>query len=416
MFSQFFFFFFLLFSSVFSLLSEQDLDQKILHYFPPTVPVHDQAQSVGLVQGISGFTTQFCPDETCQALTTKKHKLSFFSPETDFFLVIMVEVPKVTKSDGQDKEKWFERELEPQLLASALRHTYDAFYLLHGRLGDYMEREGPNGLRKLIADFMAIYLPVLNMGKQDIFSVLDGVSFMPLERSVWLQAECFVNEAEQTFPDLRKTLFFFKENLVCSSLDLQAVRPLSRYLFQYPPNKTASRTEAPMKGQILGLSHRGNRVNVAGEQLYLLVFKVSDAMVVFLVSELKAVEEMQTFVRNGVQQLIPEMQRSLVTFERSENNYRFVYYNAMNWALKNSMGGSRRLTRDTLHVISNMHASLQSANEVVARYGSNFVLAKRVDHRELFVIFEGSNNKDTLLDVELKTREITNSVLGNIFF
>jgi hypothetical protein len=70
----------------------------------------------GLVQGISGFTTQFCPDETCQSLTTKKHKLSFFSPEPDFFLVIMVEVPRAKVDGNAEKMVWFERELEPQLL------------------------------------------------------------------------------------------------------------------------------------------------------------------------------------------------------------------------------------------------------------------------------------------------------------
>jgi hypothetical protein len=127
------------------------------------------------------------------------------------------------------------------------------------------------------------------------------------------------------------------------------------------------------------------------------------------------VEEMQRFVRSGVQPLIPEMQRSLLTYERADTGYRFVYYNDMNVALKTSMGGSRRLTRDTLHVISNMHASLESANEVVARFGANFVLAKRVDHRELFVIFEGTTN-DTLLDIEIKTRDITSTLLGNIYW
>ena len=48
---------------------------------PLDVSVFDQAQSIGLVQGMAGFTMQFCPDEECQALTTRKHKLSFFSPD-----------------------------------------------------------------------------------------------------------------------------------------------------------------------------------------------------------------------------------------------------------------------------------------------------------------------------------------------
>jgi hypothetical protein len=150
--------------------SEQDTDKKILHYYPSSVPLFDQAQSVGLVQGISGFTTQFCPDETCQSLTTKKHKLSFFSPEPDFFLVIMVEVPKGKTEGAEGKEVWFERELEPQVLRTAVRHAYEAFHFLHGTLAEQMRRDGPDGLRKLLEQFMTAYLPALNMGRVDIFT------------------------------------------------------------------------------------------------------------------------------------------------------------------------------------------------------------------------------------------------------
>jgi hypothetical protein len=157
--------------------NEQDTDKKILHYYPSSVPVFDQAQSVGLVQGISGFTTQFCPDETCQSLTTKKHKLSFFSPEPDFFLVIMVEVPKA-KAEGAEKEVWFERELEPQVLHTAVRHTYEAFRFLHGSLAEHMQRDGPDGLRRLLEQFMTAYLPALNMGRADIFTLRLFVSFI----------------------------------------------------------------------------------------------------------------------------------------------------------------------------------------------------------------------------------------------
>ncbi len=245
--------------------------------------------------------------------------------------------------------------------------------------------------------------------------MIDGLTYLPMERSLWLQAQCFMNEAEQIFPDLVKLVLFFKENLVSSSLDLNALRPVCRYLFQYPPHKNQAHLEGPASGVLLALSHRSGPVNVAGTQLHMLVFKVGDVMVVFFVKQLGAVEEMQKFVRSGVQALVPELQCSLLASDKADSGYRFVYYNAMNWAIKTAMGGSRRLNRDTLQVISSMHASLEAANEVVARFGSNFVLAKRVDHRELFVIFEGTTS-DTLLDVETKTHDITSTILGNIFF
>lgn len=73
------------------------------------------------------------------------------------------------------------------------------------------------------------------------------------------------------------------------------------------------------------------------------------------------------------------------------------------------------MPRDAIHVLGSIHASLKSgANEVVARHGNNFVIGKRVDHRELFVLFEGAN--DTLLDVDAKMQSLQGSLLGNIYF
>jgi hypothetical protein len=371
--------------------------------------VFDQAQSVGLVQGISGFTTQFCPDETCQSLTTKKHKLSFFSPEEDFFIVVMVAVPK---SEGE-KEIFYERELEPQMLKSAVRQAYDAFYFLHGKLGDQMEKLGPDGLRSLLKSFMSEYLSVLDFSKRDVFGVLDGVSFLPMERSIWMRCQCVVNEAEDVFPELEKSAFFYRENLVCSSAEVEALRPVYRYIFAYPAHAAQVKQDAQTP-KMLVLSHKNRQVRLDGKELYMLVFKVGEAMVVFFVSKLDSVDEMMKFLVSRVRELVPEMQASYDKMMKNQGSHRFVYYNSMNWAIKNFMGGSRRITRDSLNVIASMHTSLDHANEIVARHGANFVLAKKVGERELYVIFENTN--DTLLDVEAKCTTITENVLGSIYF
>jgi hypothetical protein len=95
-----------------------------------------------------------------------------------------------------------------------------------------------------------------------------------MERSLWLQAQCFMNEAEQNFLNLVNSALFFKENLVSTSMELNALRPVCRYLFQYPPHKAQTRLEAPLVGVLLALSHRSAPVHVAGTQMYMHVFKV----------------------------------------------------------------------------------------------------------------------------------------------
>lgn len=394
--------------------SENDTEKKILHYWPPSVPLFDQAQSAGLVQGISGFTQQFCPDETCQSLTTKKHKLSFFSPEPDFYIVVMVEVPR---AEGGEKDLWFERELEPQVLRTLVRHAYDAFLLLHGPLAERMAAETPDGLRRTLDRFMTSYLPVLQ--RLDVFTVLDGVSFMPMERNVWLQAHCLMNEAELSLPDVDKSALFFRDNLVCSSLDLPALRPVCRYLFHYPPNRAPLR-EVPPGGAVVALAHRSGPVHVGGAARHLLALKVGEVLVVFFLSRPPpaAPDAHLRFVKSGMTgALMGEMAAAFDRASRSESAFRYVYFNSQNWALKASLGGGRRISRDTLHVIAATHTAMTqqpAANEVMMRYGSSFVSAKRVDHRELFVIAENSN--ENLLEVENKANECASSILGNIYF
>jgi hypothetical protein len=218
---------------------------------------------------------------------------------------------------------------------SAVRHTYDAFHLLHGKLTNQMAALGPDGLRGLLNQFMTSYLPVLNMGRQDVFSVLDGVSFMPMERTSWLQAQSLINEAEQSFPELDKCALFFKENLMASSLDLSSLRPLCRYLFHFPPHRSQMRQEGASGGALLGLSHRNSPVHVAGKLSHMLVFKLTDLTVVLLLSNLSNnVDDIVRFFKSGVQQFVPEMQRSLLAFDSAESMYRFIYYNGVNWALK----------------------------------------------------------------------------------
>ena len=107
---------------------------------------------------------------------------------------------------------------------------------------------------------------------------MDGLTYLPMERSLWLQAQCFMNEAEQNFPNLVSSAVFFKENLVSTSMELSALRPVCRYLFQYPPHKAQMRLEGPPAGVLLALSHRSAPVHVAGTQLHLHVFKAREAL------------------------------------------------------------------------------------------------------------------------------------------
>lgn len=70
--------------------------------------------------------------------------------------------------------------------------------------------------------------------------------------------------------------------------------------------------------------------------------------------------------------------------------------------------------------MTNMHAALSSdganaPSEIVLRTAEGtWLVAKKVDQRELFIVFENSN--DTLLDIEQQCRALSTTYLSSIFF
>lgn len=306
-------------------------------------------------------------------------QLSFYNPEPNFFLVLMVENPTLS-AEGDGKTQWHERELQvprcppqcfpltvpqPMLLQRALGRLYDTFHLIYGSLAAQMVLlKGPDGLRSLLDRFMAAYLPVLDMSRQDLFAVLDGLSYLPCDRNLWLAVQCVVNEVELEYPEVTKvprarcalalggfslhthtqSAVFFKENLICSSMDVSQLRAVCHYLFQFPPNRAVVRDALASGGSF---AHRSQYpIHLGGEEHHMLVFRVAECMVVLFASDLKSfavVEPVQAFLLARAQPLVDALRASWDRMLRGDAGFRYVYYNSINWAIKTSLGGSRKV-------------------------------------------------------------------------
>lgn len=140
----------------------------------------------------------------------------------------------------------------------------------------------------------------------------------------------------------------------------------------------------------------------------------------WIISSFRIVDEIQSFVLARVSSLVNGLRACWDRMGRVTSAYRYVYYNGVNWALKSSVGTSRKIARETLQVMASMHAAIeqerQSApSEIVLRTADGtWLVAKKVEQRELFVVLESSN--DTLLDVEQHCRALSTSLLSTIFF
>jgi len=145
-----------------------------------------------------------------------------------------------------------------------------------------LTKDGPAALRELLSRFMNEYMPVLSLSSWDVFSVIDGISFMPVDRNVWLTVQCFLNQAQSSFVEIKYAAFFFNHQLVCSTLKLHALRPICRYLFQYPPNRRQIFEENVLGNDtvsLMALTHRNAKIHVRdGEPLHMLVFRVQEVL------------------------------------------------------------------------------------------------------------------------------------------
>lgn len=72
-----------------------------------------------------------------------------------------------------------------------------------------------------------------DFSRLDIFSILKGISFLPVNKNVYLRVQCFINSAEESFASIKYSCFLYGNNLIWTGLDLEDQRTLYSYLFRF---------------------------------------------------------------------------------------------------------------------------------------------------------------------------------------
>jgi hypothetical protein len=67
-----------------------------------------------------------------------------------------------------------------------------------------------DGLREKLSDFFGHYAPTINFKTVDLFSALDGVHFLPVDKNVYLRIQSFVNWTENNFPSIEYSCFLYR--------------------------------------------------------------------------------------------------------------------------------------------------------------------------------------------------------------
>jgi hypothetical protein len=64
----------------------------------------------------------------------------------------------------------------------------------------------------------------------DIFTALDGIQFLPVNKNVYLQVQSLINSTENAFEQIRHSAFIYKDHLVWSGLEQDEMRIMYKYI------------------------------------------------------------------------------------------------------------------------------------------------------------------------------------------
>jgi len=116
--------------------------------------------------------------------------------------------PTVTKmKDGAPATEYKENEMDDLALKATLMRCYQIFKMFHGTFASIQQKYGEDGLKQRMSDFMELYIPTLKSEQINLYSTLDGVHFLPVDRNIYLGIQTFIHLVENTFPSIKQTFF-----------------------------------------------------------------------------------------------------------------------------------------------------------------------------------------------------------------
>jgi hypothetical protein len=81
-------------------------------------------------------------------------------------------------------------------------------------------------MKTKITEFYDSYINIIRSDHIDLFSTLQGVHFLPVDKNVYLKVQSFTNGTENSFPEIQATAIFYKEYLIWSGFEQDIMRTL----------------------------------------------------------------------------------------------------------------------------------------------------------------------------------------------
>ncbi|XP_065359514.1 vacuolar fusion protein CCZ1 homolog [Calliphora vicina] len=215
--------------------------EKILYYYPKEIDINAKIRDVGLSQAFTAFTDSFSekPGE-CEVIHTEKTTQLLYQPEANFWLVLVLNVPKeIHSKDGVEYPEYHKYELHDALYRRLLIQSYNRFCLEDGTFQMILDQFSDNKetardyLTQKLENFFNKYITSLKLPANDIIEFMNSLQYLPLDKFLFLRVHNFIDSLKSTFPTITDAIFLYKEFVVVGGkLNSSNLFTLYQYIFQ----------------------------------------------------------------------------------------------------------------------------------------------------------------------------------------
>jgi hypothetical protein len=102
--------------------------------------------------------------------------------------------------------------------------------IFHGGLEKIVVENGVETLKKKLDEFFEKYLKFVNPKQTDIFDLMNGFHFLPVDCKVFLKIQSTMNQVENLYDGVRGSIFFYENFLLFSRITHSEAQAISQYI------------------------------------------------------------------------------------------------------------------------------------------------------------------------------------------
>ncbi|XP_014676370.1 PREDICTED: LOW QUALITY PROTEIN: vacuolar fusion protein CCZ1 homolog [Priapulus caudatus] len=436
---------------------EGEEEKNLMYYYPQDVPLDNKIKDVGLCEALVKFSRTFAADAPCESLHTQKTRQLFLEAEENYWLILVISIPTAQKvKDSQVYIEYHEDDVHDTVYMAVLKQAYQMQAVM-ARSTRWWQRPAWIHLKIRPESILSQRYLQTCVDRCDVLDVFNGMQFLPLDKNGYLRTQCFLNQTEASFPQVKYTAFLYNESLVWSDCSRVDIRILYKYLTtslsllhgsELQAGTCSPRNQARTSPTILGkfitgppnLADTTNLgkvprifVNVDGkksEECHLVVYRALSASVCLMVEG--SYQLNFDFYRLLDQFLGPQL--TVLASDIGEQYGKRLsapatlatstsYFQHMNLAEKSSLHARQRPHRGpratrgrqaNCRCETDLAMSGDDCELVVKGPGDCWVVArKKSDQRELYYVNQKCSN---LIEIAEEVKKLCASHFNNIFF